>query len=290
MTAGEKRLIVLLGYPLRHSLSPLIHNASFEAQELPFEYRLDSVEPENLAEEIARLKELPFVGANITVPHKTAVLDFLDVSSEVVQAVGAANTLVWNRSSNGGTLLGENTDVGGFLHTLRHHPRSVSGPCLILGAGGAARAVAFGLIDSSPAETVVVAARDRKRAEELVKSLSEHDADSRLHAMDINDEKTRVVARDASLIVNATPAGMYPNVEQLPWQWVEDFHEGQLVYDLIYNPAETLFLKAARESGAETMGGLDMLVEQAALSYLMWTDIPIDRPAVDRALSANDFP
>lgn len=285
MSPGPERLVVLLGFPLVHSLSPAIHNASFRSQGLPFRYQSHPVPPESLASSLQDLKRAGFAGANVTVPHKQAVVELVDETSEVVDAVGAANTLVWKVTSgetSSGTLYADNTDVGGFLATLEGSPfRDM--PCVIFGSGGAARAVAYGMVALTDSPSVTVAARTASRGEELVGALSDFDPHQKLKSTELKAAGDAI--RDAGLVVNATPAGMYPHVEESPWHDPHVFHEGQLVYDLIYNPSETRLMAQADARGAEVMGGLQMLIEQAALSYCLWTGRQMDRSATREALN-----
>lgn len=292
MTTGRERLVVLLGYPLGHSLSPSIHNAAFRAQGLPFKYRSHPVKPEQLGQALDDLKAAGFAGANVTVPHKQAVIQHLNTASRVVRAVGAANTLVWNANEAGGTLHGDNTDVGGFLATLEEGP--IEGapierapieniPCVILGSGGAARAVAYALATSTRAPLLTIAGRNPRRVSAVVEELAAYDPDNRLQAVDLDAAGPSI--RDAGLIVNATPVGMYPDVDDSPWPHPEDFHEGQLVYDLIYNPSETRLMREARLAGAATRGGMEMLIQQAALSYRQWTGVDMDLEAAKASLN-----
>lgn len=282
MGTGRERIIVLLGYPLGHSLSPALHNASFRAQNLPFVYRPYPVPPDDIGSAIRQLKDAGFAGANVTVPHKRSVLQYLDATSEIVAAVGAANTLVWKPGPFGGELYGDNTDVGGFLATLQNS-LWIEMPCVILGSGGAARAVAFGMLTSTSAPVITVAARNPGRVQSLVGSLSGYDTGGRLRALAITDAGPSI--RDAGLIVNATPVGMHPRVDDSPWPEPGDFHRGQLAYDLIYNPSETRFMREAQKAGAQSMGGLEMLIQQAALSYRQWTETPMDIEAARAALN-----
>ncbi len=281
-STGRERIVVLLGHPLGHSLSPLLHNASFRAQNLPFVYRPHPVPPEDLGSAIRKLKDAGFAGANVTVPHKRSILQYLDAVSDIVTAVGAANTLVWKPGPSGGELYGDNTDVGGFLATLQNSPW-IEMPCVILGSGGAARAVAYGILTSTSAPFVTVAARNPDRVQSLVGSLSNYDGGGRLRALDIADAGPSI--RDAGLIVNATPVGMHPRVDASPWPRPSDFHPGQLAYDLIYNPSETRFMREAQRAGAQTMSGLEMLIQQAALSYRQWTGTPMNIEAARTALN-----
>ena len=272
--------MVLLGFPLGHSLSPAIHNASFASQGLPFVYGLRPVESSRLGNEIARLKDAGFAGANVTVPHKQSVLDHVDSVSPTVEAVGAANTLVWNETER--TLYADNTDVGGFLETLRGST-FLTRPCVILGNGGSARAVAYGLAALTDCPSITIAGRNPEKAEALVDSFTAG-LRSKLESTAIDEAGT--VIQKCGMVVNATPVGMSPNIDASPLPRSIELRPGQLAYDLIYNPSETRFMKDARDAGAEVVGGLEMLIRQAALSYRMWTGEDMDLESARAAVNS----
>jgi len=274
---AKTRLVGLLGYPVAHSLSPLIHNTAFRAQGLSWIYVALTVAPSDVAEAVAGLKALGFVGSNVTVPHKQAVLPLMDELSPEAQAVGAVNTIVCRREAGAVTLYGDNTDVEGFLAPL--HPLAGTlheAPMLIFGAGGAARAVAFALLRAYQPQRLTLAARTPAKAERLVQDLAPYDPTGALHVVPLAEARSAV--QQSRLLVNATPVGMHPHVEATPWPDAAAFSDGQLVYDLIYKPEQTRLLRDAAARGARTLGGLDMLICQAAASYAEWTGqaMPVD--------------
>ena len=275
---AKTRLVGLLGYPVAHSLSPLIHNTAFRAQGLSWIYVALTVAPSDVAEAVAGLKALGFVGSNVTVPHKQAVLPLMDELSPEAQAVGAVNTIVCRREADGVTLYGDNTDVEGFLAPL--HPLADTlreAPMLIFGAGGAARAVAFALLGAFRPQRLTLAARTPAKVERLAQDLAPYDPTGALHVVPLAEARSAV--QESRLLVNATPVGMHPHVEATPWPDAAAFSDGQLVYDLIYKPEQTRLLRDAATRGARTLGGLDMLIRQAAASYVQWTGraMPVDR-------------
>ena len=275
---ARTKLVGLLGYPVAHSLSPLIHNTAFRAQGLSWIYVALPVAPSDVAEAVAGLKALGFRGANVTVPHKQAVLPLMDVLSPEAQAVGAVNTIVCRREADGVTLYGDNTDVEGFLAPL--HPFAdtlCEAPMLIFGAGGAARAVAFALLRAYQPRRLTLAARTPARAERLAQDLARYDPTAALRVVPLAEARPAV--QQSRLLVNATPVGMHPHVEATPWPDAAAFSDGQLVYDLIYKPEQTRLLRDAAARGAHTLGGLEMLIRQAAASYAQWTGraMPVDR-------------
>ncbi len=273
-------MVALLGDPVEHSLSPLIHNTAFAAQGLNFAFAAFPVSRERIEDAVRGLSALHFVGAGVTIPHKQAVLSCLDEWSPRARAVGAANLIVCRPD---GSLLGDNTDVPGFLAPLLPFgDRLRDVEMAVLGAGGAARAVAYALLDTFRPRRLTLVARTPSRAEALVADLVGFDERS---ALDVCDAASaRLAVRNAHLVVNTTPVGMYPAVDASPWPDAADFGEGHIVYDIVYIPEETRLLADAARRGATVIGGLDMLVEQAAAAYVQWTGRTMPVQAVKDAL------
>ena len=282
---AHTQVIALLGYPVEHSLSPLIHNTALASQGLDFVYVARPVAPDDLAAAVEGLRALRFVGANVTIPHKQRVLPLLDELSEQARAVGAVNTIVARADERDERfrLYGDNTDVAGFQVPLRAYARRLTGmPMVVWGAGGAARAAAYALLSAFAPAALTVAARDVQKAQALVDSLRTFDPGRVLSAARL--EEAAPAVRESSLLVNTTPLGMYPHTEGTPWPDAQDFSSRHIVYDLVYNPRETRLLRDAAVRGATTLGGLAMLIGQAAASYVQWTgrDMPTDE--VEHAL------
>jgi shikimate dehydrogenase len=263
----------LIGWPVAHSLSPHIHQAAFQATGLPGEYRLYPVEPATAQEEIQeslldKLRDGTLHGLNVTVPHKERALDWVDRLSGTAQAVGAVNTLSFQNNQ----IMGDNTDAQGFLNHLSRLKLLAPGNpkrCLILGAGGSARAAAFSLAQAGHLVTIV--ARRVEQAMCLVEHLNRSPAViTPIQALPFDPD---MIQRQSSpeIFVNTTPVGMHPHTEQSPWPLEIPLPQGCLVYDMIYNPAETQLLHAARRQGLPAINGLGMLVEQAARSFSIWT-------------------
>jgi shikimate dehydrogenase len=276
----------LIGHPLAHSYSPLLHQAALNAAGLAGEYRLYPVPPlpqgENLLLELlGRLRDGSLDGLNVTIPHKQSVLRLVDELTPIAQKVGAAN-LLYRQS---GKLVGDNSDVAGFLQDLKAFLAANSLPntrrALVLGAGGAARAVVAGLLQER--WQVLVTARRPEQAHAMAARL-----DPNLLEVVELDPTCLAQLKRISLVVNATPIGMYPEVEPSPWPAELPLPPGAAVYDLIYNPGETSLMRAARLAGLPVRGGLGMLVEQAALAFECWTGQVAPRSAMFQAAPRLD--
>ena len=269
---SDTRLAAVIGFPVRHSLSPAMHNAGFRELGLDWIYVACEVAPGAVEAAFGGVRALGFGGLSVTIPHKAAALDAVDEVTDAARAVGAVNTVV---PTAGGRLRGDNTDGAGFLASLADEGFDPTGRiCAVLGAGGAARAVVHALAGAGAAEVVVVN-RTPARAESTAALAG---ANGRVgSAADV---------LRADLIVNATPLGLAGS-QELPIDPAL-LREGQLVVDLVPNPAVTPLMRAAGERGAGVAGGLGMLVHQGALAFELWTGRPapleVMRAAARRAL------
>jgi shikimate dehydrogenase len=268
--------LALFGYPLSHSVSPAMHTAALAELGLTgWHYVAVPVPPEALAEAVARLRGDEYAGANVTVPHKQTIVPLLDGVTPVAAAIGAVNTIV----KRDGRLLGHNTDAAGLLADLYAFDVHVNKrPVLVLGAGGAARAVVAALAGVG-AQLRVIARRPEQS--ESLRSLApltayEWDALGLLAASD-----------NVALIVNTTPLGMSPNTGASPWLAGTPFPPDAFVYDLVYNPAETALVRQARADGLRAATGLGMLVEQGALALELWTGRTAPRATMRAAAEAR---
>lgn len=264
----------LTGYPLSHSLSPRLHAAAFQALSLEGEYRLYPIPPADkdaLSQLVNRLGLGELDGLNVTIPHKQAILPLVDELSASARAIGAVNTLVMR----GGRLIGENTDAPGFLADLRRSfPAGFqSRQALVLGAGGAARAVTAGLLSEGWGLTLAVRRDDLAQAERLKSDMGPACQGQFHGVVRLEPEALRPCLESLGLIVNTTPLGMFPEVVETPWPSGAPFPAGAAVYDVVYNPRETAFIQQARQAGLPAASGIGMLVEQAALSFEIWTGV-----------------
>jgi shikimate dehydrogenase len=271
------KLVGVMGWPVKHSLSPAMHNAALQMLGLNWCYIALPVHPGVVGDAVQGLSALHFRGCNVTVPHKRAVIPSLDEIDPAAAALGAVNTLIISHKEDGlARIAGYNTDVAGFLGDLRQYgfdpdKRKV----VIVGAGGAARGVAYALL-SADVNQIVVLNRTLDRAEKLVADLS----DGRLKAELLNTEALVETARAADLLVNATTLGMWPNSGESVWPEGIRIPGHLVVYDLVYNPLETALLRQTREDGALPLDGLGMLARQGALALDLWTEQSLDVDAV----------
>ena len=260
----------IFGFPLDHSISPRFQQAAFDHWSLDVSYEAWPVAADSLEPEVRKLREDGYLGANVTVPHKERIRSHLDGLDPLANALGAVNTIV----KEDGRLVGYNTDAHGFMEALKKDgacdPKGLS--VLVLGAGGAARAAVFALVDVGVA-SLTIANRTLARAESLA---SEFDAASaRVEAVPMEAPALAGACRKADLIVNTTSVGMRHGIaeRETPLK-ASSIRAQSLVYDLVYNPAETPLLVEAKAAGAKTLGGLPMLVYQGAASFELWTGRP----------------
>ena len=274
MTDSKTGLLGLIGDPVEHSLSPLLHSFLISRAGLNFCYLAFRVSKGRVSEALSGMRALGIRGLNVTIPHKEAVVPYLDRLSPEAEAVGAVNTIA-NRD---GELVGCNTDIQGFLAPLRaRRIRLIGAKALVIGAGGGAAAVAYGLL-SAGAE-VALTSRTSERALALARRLSQFGTVS-VHPL----EGLPALLGEADLLVNATPVGMHPHPEGCPLS-PDLLSEGLLVYDLVYNPTPTRLLQEAAQRGAVPIGGLEMLAWQGAKALELWTGHRFPREDIEAALS-----
>lgn len=268
----------LIGYPLEHSLSPKIHAAALNICGLEGNYSLFPIIPNDLPglkSLLDRIRTSEISGLNVTIPHKQTVIPFLDQLTSTAQAIGAVNTIF----IQDGKLIGDNTDASGFLADLHKFlDMGTSGQeegknALILGAGGAARAVTYALVNDD--WRVALAARRPEQAQALIAQFP--DQDSRLTSIAYTAKAFQPIISTLCLIINATPVGMSPNIENSPWPMSLPLSRHAAFYDLVYCPRETKFILDARAAGLRTSTGFGMLVEQAALAFEIWTEHNVPR-------------
>lgn len=265
--AGHPRLLGVIGYPVGHSLSPVMHNAAFRDQNMNFYYGAFAVEPGQLAAALEGVRALGFLGLNVTIPHKEAVIPLLDEVAPTARQVGAVNTIV----NRGGRLIGYNTDGWGFLSSLEEagvNPKGLN--AVILGAGGAARAIAVHLARAGAAQ-ITISNRTPERAAAVAAEVRKAVPEVRIQAIEARSSLEAIALSEARLVVNCTPLGMQgDHVGESAVADIGLLPSDAVVYDTVYRPAETRLLREARERGLLTVGGLGMLVHQGACSWEYW--------------------
>ncbi len=278
---GSTELLGLIGNPVAHSYSPLLHNSVLQYLKINAVYVPIKVAPEELARAVQGIKALGFKGVNVTIPYKEAVLPYLDALEGDAARCRSVN-VIENRA---GRLIGHNTDGPGFLTALREAGFPGSGKAVFIGAGGAARSLAFTLGASGFSE-VYLLDPDLQRAEKLADEVKSQ-IPGECRAALMNPANFRDATREASLIVNCSPVGMHPLIDQSPVEDLSILDENLALYDIIYNPVLTRFLRLGQSRGLKVLNGLPMFVHQAALTLeiLLGVSPPIDYM---KAILANE--
>jgi shikimate dehydrogenase len=275
----------LIGYPLTNSLSPKLHEAAFAALSLHGECLLYPVAPTEsggLARMTSRIRDGEILGLNVTIPHKQTIMALLDELTPSAQAIGAVNTIYMQ----GGKLVGHNTDAPGFHTDLtRFLANSISEKkALVIGAGGAARAVVYALLKNGWKVTLAIRRSSVRTASALIASFELDIRDCSMDYVLLEAEEIGRLGNGIRLIVNATPIGMFPKVDSSPWPDHLPFPDRAAVYDLVYHPRQTLLVREAQSAGLQASTGLGMLVEQAALSFACWTGQYVPREVMFAAV------
>lgn len=280
MITGKTKNLGVMGWPIGHSLSPVLQNVALRAARLDYVYVALPVPPEGLSSAVAGLRAASFSGWNVTIPHKEAIIPYLDEVEEAARAIGAVNTVV-NRE---GKLLGCNTDAAGFLEALLAKGFDPAGKrVILLGAGGAARAALWALMKRG-ARSILVAVRNEKKGRDFVASFRPYDSAQILTAQAWEGEGFSAALAEAELVVNTTPLGMSPKIEEMPPVDFDRLSSKAFVYDIVYRPGETSFLREARHRGHETLNGEDMLVLQGAAAFSLWTGVKPDTELMKKEL------
>ncbi len=277
MITGNTKNLGVIGYPIAHSLSPVLQNTALKKEGLDYIYVAFPVKPEQLKEAVDGIRAFQIRGVNVTIPHKTSVVEYLDRIDEDAKIIGAVNTIV----NEDGYLVGYNTDAAGFMDALLRKGFQPKGKSVsVLGAGGAARAVIWSLIKGQAARIRLVV-RNVAKAKPVADFFC-HYAD--IEVLPWEDDGFLEILGETDLLVNTTPLGMYPKVEQMPFVDLSRLKKGALVYDIIYTPAETKLLRKAKEAGFDILNGEGMLAGQGAEAFRLWTGILPDVESMKSAL------
>ena len=266
--SGKTKLCGLIGDPVEHTMSPAMHNAAFRELGIDFLYVPFRVKKEELGKAIEGMRALNIKGLNVTIPHKVAVVQFLDELDPLAEKIDAVNTIV----NDNGRLKGYNTDASGFLQALLERGIEPEGKSVVmLGAGGASRAVSFILADRGAHLAILNRREELSWAEDLAGRISQIFG-KEVKALELDRENVVKALGKADILVNATSVGMSPNADQTPVAF-DRLKSGLVVFDIVYNPIKTRLLREAEIAGSKTIGGLDMLVWQGALAFEKWTGV-----------------
>lgn len=285
--SGKTTICGIIGDPIEHTMSPAMHNAAFEELGLDYIYIPFKVKSLELRKAIEGIRGLNLRGVNVTIPHKVAVMSLLDRIDPLAERIGAVNTIV----NDAGILTGYNTDAAGFLQVLRGKGIELAEKrVLLLGSGGAGRSIS-NMLAAEKAQLVIL---NRKQRLTAVEDLARRLVDSygvNIKVRELTNENIRKEIQDADILVNATSLGMSPENEQTPVP-ADFLHTNLIVFDIIYNPMPTRLLREAKTAGARTIDGLEMLVQQGAVSFEKWTGMkaPVDvmRKSVESLLQQNE--
>ena len=266
---GSTNIVGLIGHPVEHSFSPPMHNAAFEKLGMDYAYIAFDVDPNNLGSAIEGAKSLNIKGFNVTIPHKIEVMHFLDEIDEVAGLIGAVNTIDFKN------MKGYNTDGIGAVRAIEEVISIKDKNVVIAGAGGASRAISFYLAKYG-ADSITILNRNVDRAISLAGDVLDSGLIADVQADSISEINNYL--SDADILVDTTPMGMHPHVDDEPIARAEDMHEDLVVFDAVYNPNETVLIKEAIKAGAKPVYGIKMLLYQGAESFKIWTgvDAPVD--------------
>jgi len=274
--SGKTRVCAIIGDPVEHSLSPVMHNAAFKKLGLNLVYVAFTVTTKELKDAVLGARSLGLLGLNVTMPHKNAVMRYLDETDSTAKAIGAVNTIL----NDQGKLIGYNTDGNGAMRALKENGISTDGKkMLILGAGGAAKAIAFQA--AREVEELVIVNRTSGKAEKLAEVLRKKFG-NKVKGGALSVEVLKEELKTADILVNATSVGMHPDVNMSPVP--SDLLRSDLsVMDIIYNPLETKLVADAKSVGAKVVSGLEMLLYQGAIAFEIWTNCPAPVEVMKRA-------
>ena len=268
--SGKSKVYGILGDPVAHSLSPLMQNQAFQEQQIDAVYVPFHVLADNLPAAVKGLRALNVAGVNVTIPHKETILPLLDEIDPSAKIIGAVNTVV----NKGGNLIGYNTDATGFMSSVRQELsfQPEGREVLLLGAGGACRAVAVGLA-AAGVKSIIIANRHMARAEKIINDLGPHFSSVQLSVVDYNDNSYLDAVSKTDLIVNTTSVGL--SGEEINFLPLEHIKGSALIYDMVYSLSETPLIKSARSLGLSCVDGLGMLAAQGEDAFFLWTGVKL---------------
>jgi shikimate dehydrogenase len=264
LITGTTKLYCIFGYPIKHSFSPIMHNANFQDLGLDYVYIAFDVHPDKLEQAVNAVRTLDIKGLNVTIPHKEKIIQYLDEIDPIANKMGAINTI----KNDNGYLKATNTDAAGAKKSLIDAGCTIKGKkILFLGSGGAARSIAYLL--SEDAEEIILTDIVEEKALSVANEIKKN-MDANIEGKKANDRILAEEIKQTDILINATPIGMHPKEDVSPIS-KNLLHDGLFVFDVIYNPLETKLMKEAAEIGCKTLSGLDMLVNQGVIAFEWWT-------------------
>ena len=272
---GSTDIVGLIGHPVEHSFSPPMHNAAFDYLDMDCAYVAFDVDPDNLNKAVAGADSLNIKGLNVTIPHKIEVMKYLDELDEIAQLIGAVNTIDFKN------LKGYNTDGIGAVKAIEEVTKIKNKKVVIAGAGGASRAISF-YIAKYGAESVTILNRNVQKAENLASDVLKSNLCDNVDFDSISNINGHV--EDADILIDTTPVGMNPHIDDEAIVTSEHIHEDMVVFDAVYNPNETVLLKEAVKAGAKPVYGIKMLLYQGAESFEIWTGRKAPVDVMEKAL------
>ncbi len=266
---GSTNIVGLIGHPVEHSFSPPMHNAAFKALGMDYAYVAFDVDPSNLESAIDGAKSLNVKGFNVTIPHKIEVMKHLDEIDEVARLIGAVNTIDFK------DMKGYNTDGIGAVKAIEEVSPIKNRKVVVAGAGGASRAISF-YIAKYGADELTILNRNVEKAQNLAQDVLDSGLIANVKAGSVSEIKGYLA--DADILIDTTPVGMHPNIDDEPIAKSVDMHEDLVVFDAVYNPNETVLIRQAINAGAKPVYGIKMLLYQGAESFRIWTgrEAPVD--------------
>ncbi len=277
MITGKTKVVAVIGNPIEHSLSPPMHNAAYKQMGMDYVYVAFKIEKENLYQLIESAKTIGLVGLNVTIPYKTDIIEYLDEVDDTARRINAVNTLRFKD----GMAKGYNTDGTGAVKSIEKYTDLKNKKVLVLGAGGASKAITFTLLNHG-INSLTIANRSRDNAIQLIDNLKKQTGFDQINYVDI--EKADTILDNVDIIINTTPIGMYPNVDADTPIKTEKINENHVVMDIIYNPLETKLLKNAKDNGATTISGTNMLINQGITAFEIFTGKTPSYESFEKAL------
>jgi shikimate dehydrogenase len=274
---AKTKVCALIGDPVEHSFSPLIHNAGFEALGINFIYVAFPVK--DLESAIKGIRALNIRGVSITIPHKIKAIKYVDKLDKIASKIGSINTIVNDNSS----LIGYNSDGIGALKVFQDRKVELTGKSiLILGSGGVARAIAFSLLMNATIKNLRILGIVEEEIDTLVSDLSQLNV-AKVEGRLLNERILSESIAEAEILINCTPIGMYPRISESPVP-VEFFKPQLIVFDVVYNPPQTKLLKEAAQAGCQAISGLEMFINQAVIQFELWTGEKAPVAVMERVL------